>query len=89
MMPVPATIVGGAAAACGYVLGNVAVGGLAVFAASLATGVALLVTFAAASVALQPNGRRGWSARSVAVLACTLVLTAVVTAGAGALRPAW
>jgi hypothetical protein len=82
------TIASGAIAACGYLLGTVATGGSAVFAASLAVGLTLVVTFVAASVALRPRNPRGSSPRGVAVIACALAVTALVTAGAGALRPA-
>jgi hypothetical protein len=80
------TIVGGVTAACGYVLGKAVAGGFAVLAPSLAVGVALLVTFVAASIVLRPGGRSRSSARVMATIAGALALTAVVTAGAAALR---
>ena len=86
--PLLSTLVGGAAAACGYVLGRVAAGGPAVFGAALSVGLALLVTVVAATIAARVgNGDRA-GARGVAVIAATLALTAVVIVGAGNLRPA-
>ena len=87
-VPLPSTIIGGAVAACGYVLGRLATGGPTVLAASLAVGVALLVAVAAAPVALRAGKRGVASGRDVAVIAGLLALTALVTAGAGALRAA-
>jgi hypothetical protein len=52
-MALPTTIVNGAAAAAGYVLGTVPIGGRAVFAAALAVVLALLITVLVVSVALQ------------------------------------
>jgi len=82
-MPVVSTLVCGVAAACGFVLGRVATGGPAVFAASLAVGIALLVTFVTAWVAPGATSGRS-SARGVAMVAGALGLTALVMAGAGA-----
>jgi hypothetical protein len=85
--PLPSTLVGGAVAACGYVLGSVATGGRAVFAASLVVALALLVTVVAASIAFRAGNRGAASARRTVVIVGGLVLTALVTAGAGAWRP--
>jgi hypothetical protein len=87
-VPVLPTIIGGVAAAGGYVLGKLAAGGLAVFAASLPVGVALLVTFVTASIVLRSGGRSGSSARVITTIACAVALTAVVTASAATLRSA-
>jgi hypothetical protein len=88
MGPVLSTLVGGAVAACGYVLGRVAAGGPAVFGAALAVGLALMVTVVAASTAMRVGSRGGAFARGAAVIATALALTALVTIGAGTLRPA-
>ena len=86
-VPTMSLFVGGLAAACGFVLGRVATGGRALFAASLAVGLALLVTFVLTLLA-QGEGARGRSnLRGVTVLTGALALTAVVMAGAGVLRP--
>jgi hypothetical protein len=52
-MALPTTIVTGAAAAFGFVLGTVPRGGRAVFAAALALALALLITVLVVSVALR------------------------------------
>jgi len=85
-VPVLSAFACGGAAACGFVLGRVATGGPAALAASLAVGLAVLVTFVAASVALGAGTPGRASVRGLAALAGALALTALVTAGAGALR---
>jgi hypothetical protein len=87
-VPALSAFVCGAAAACGFVLGRLATGGPAMFAAWLGVGLALLVTFVAAPVALGVGICGRSSARGVAMLAGALALTALVMTGADMLRPA-